>query len=391
MTGLPFTPPDLMAYHRATRAEIDLNALRRNLGALRSALGAGVGVMAVVKADAYGHGAAACARAALEAGAASLGVGIIEEGIQLRESGIRAPILVMGGISGSEIGDLLHHDLATTVYTQSLVQAISKQAAQAGKRPRIHIKVDTGMTRLGISTNDFLCLAENAKNLGNLEIEGLCTHFSSADEEDDDYTLQQLSRFEAALGQLQTAGIRVPQIHCANSAAILKYPQSRFNLVRPGLILYGALPSPALQPYLEPVFGGEPPAPVMHLKSKIILIKKTARGTPLSYARKHVTRRDSLIATLPIGYADGLARSLSGKMQVVVKGKKAPQVGAVCMDMILIDVTDIPGVQVDDEVTLFGGQGEQRIRVEETAAWAGTIPYEILCAVGKRVPRVYDV
>ncbi|MFQ5671542.1 MAG: alanine racemase [Nitrospinales bacterium] len=380
-----------MAYHRATLAEIDLSALRRNLSALRSALGVGVDIMAVVKADAYGHGAVPCARAALEAGATSLGVGVIEEGIELRESGIRAPVLVMSGVAANEIDDLLHHDLATTVYTQSLVQALSKRAAQAGKHPRIHIKVDTGMTRLGISTNDLLCLAENARDCGNLEIEGVCTHFSSADEEDDAYTLQQLSRFEAALGELQAAGIRAPQIHCANSAAILKYPQSRFNLVRPGLILYGALPSPALQPYLEPVFGGEPPASVMRLKSKIILIKQTARGTPLSYGRKYVTQRDSLIATLPIGYADGLTRTLSGKMQVIVRGKKAPQVGAVCMDMILIDVTDIPGVEVDDEVIIFGGQGEQRIRVEETAAWGGTIPYEILCAVGKRVPRIYDV
>lgn len=381
-----------MAYHRASRAEISLDAFRHNLLIVRSSLDPRIKIMAVVKADAYGHGAVPCAKAAVDTGADYLGVGIIEEGIELRKSGIEAPILVMGGIFPDEIKDLIHYDLSTTLSTKRMARAIAAPAAEAGKPVKVHIKIDTGMGRLGVSMDEFICLVDQVIHCKNLHIEGICTHLATADEEDPDYTLLQLSRFHQSLDRLKQGGISVPLVHCANSAAILKYSQSWFNMVRPGLMLYGALPSPALKPDLKKVtnhHGENGLFPVMQWKSKIIQVKTVPKGVPLSYGRKHVTQRDSVIATLPLGYADGLVRALSNKMQVLIKGRRVPQLGTICMDMCLIDVTDVPGVEAGDETVIFGRQGNQTITVEEFAEWSGAIPYETLCAVGKRVPRVY--
>ena len=377
-----------MAHHRATRAEIDLTAFRHNLQNLRKYLDPQTRIMAVVKADAYGHGAVPCARIAVESGAANyLGAGVIEEGIELRENGLNAPILILGSIFPDEAEDLVRHNLETILCTQPLAQALSKEAEKQDKTVSVHIKVDTGMNRLGISPENLPTLLDQVRNLKNLKIEALSTHFSSADDEDLSVTQAQLEKFQTALTILQKEGVHTPIVHCANTSALFKFPESHFNMVRPGLILYGVLPSPSLRPVIDQ--GENPFQPVMQWKSQIILLKPIAKNQPVSYSGSFTTQRDSLIATLPIGYADGLHRMLSNKMDVLIRGRRAPQVGNICMDMILIDVTDIPDVQAGDEVVIFGRQGDEMISVEELAVKGKTIPYEILCSVSKRVPRIY--
>ena len=376
-----------MAHHRATRAEIDLQAFRHNFQYLRDYISPQTRIMAVVKADAYGHGALPCARVAVEGGADYLGAGVIEEGIEFRQSGLDTPILILGSIFPDEVEDLVRHDLSTIVCTLPLAQALAKEAKKQNKTTSMHIKVDTGMNRLGVSPEHLPELLNQISNLPNLKIEGVSTHFASADDEDLSITQAQLKKFQAALACLKQGDS--PLIHCSNTSALFKYPESHFDMVRPGLILYGAHPSPTLQAVLNEKENLSPFQPVMQWKSQIILVKPVAKHQPVSYSGSFTTQRDSLIAILPIGYADGLHRSLSNKIDILVGGKRAPQIGNICMDMTLIDVTEIQDVQAGDEVVLFGKQEGQTITVEEMATKAGTIPYEILCNVGKRVPRVY--
>lgn len=376
-----------MAHHRATRAEIDLQAFRHNFQSLRNYISPQTRIMAVVKADAYGHGALPCARVAVESGADYLGAGVIEEGIEFRQSGLDTPILILGSIFPDEAEDLVRHDLATIVCTLPLAQALSKEAGKQNKSASVHIKVDTGMNRLGVLPENLPELLNQIRNLPNLKIEGVSTHFASADDEDLSITQAQLKKFQAALACFKQDDR--PLIHCSNTSALFKFPESHFDMVRPGLILYGALPSPSLQTVLNEKKNLSPFQPVMQWKSQIILVKSLAKGQPVSYSGSFTTQRDSLIATLPIGYADGLHRSLSNKMDVLIRGKRAPQIGNICMDMTLIDVTQIQDVQAGDEVVLFGKQEGQTITVDEMATKGGTIPYEILCNVGKRVPRIY--
>jgi alanine racemase len=383
-----------MAHHRATFAQINLKAFKHNLQNLKAITAPDTGIMAVIKADAYGHGALSCAKAAVDSGVDYLGAGIIEEGIELRENGITEPILTLGSIFPDEVADLVRHDLATILCTPHLAQALAKEAEKQGKIVNVHVKVDTGMNRLGVLPENLLPLVKTISNLPTLKLEAISTHFSSADDEDTSITTQQIELFQKTLTDLQKAGVTMPPlIHLANTSALLRFPESRSKMVRPGLILYGALPSPALNPVAKEICQNENLQnfqPVMQWKSKIILLKSVQKGQPLSYSRKHFTQKDSLIATLPIGYADGLHRNLSNNMEVLIKGKRAPQVGTICMDMILIDVTEVPDVQMGDEVVIFGKQGEEEISVEELAEKSNTIPYEILCNVGKRVPRVYQ-
>ena len=373
-----------MAHHRATRAEIDLRAFRHNLQNLRNYLAPQTQIMAVVKADAYGHGAVPCARIAVASGADYLGAGVIEEGIELRKSGINTPILILGSIFANEVEDLVYYDLATILCNLPLAQALSKEGRKQNKIVSVHIKLDTGMNRLGVSPKYSTTLLDQIHNLPNLKVEGISTHFSSADNEDLSVTQVQIEKFRTTLAKLKN----VPIVHCANTSALLRIPESHFNMVRPGLILYGSLPSPSLNKVLSQ--KGNHFQPVMQWKSQIILIKPIAKGQPISYSGSFITRQNSLVATLPIGYADGLHRSLSNKIDVLIRGKRAPQIGNICMDMTLIDVTKIQGVAEGDEVVLFGEQEGQVIQVEEMAIKGETIPYEILCNVGKRVPRIYN-
>ena len=388
-----------MAHHRATFAEINLKAFKHNLQNLRAitepatGLGQATGIMAVIKADAYGHGAIPCAKAAVDTGVEYLGAGIIEEGVELRENNITEPILILGSIFPDEVADLVRHNFATILCTPHLAQALAKEAEKQGKTVNVHIKVDTGMNRLGVLPENLLPLIKTINNLPTLKLEALSTHFSSADDKDRSITTQQIELFQKTLSELQKAGVTMPPLtHLANTSALFRFPESRSKMVRPGLILYGALPSPILNSVVEEICQKENLQnfqPVMQWKSKIILLKSVQKDQPLSYSRKYFTPRDSVIATLPIGYADGLHRNLSNNMEVLIRGKRVPQVGTICMDMILIDVTEVPDIQMGDEVIIFGKQGEEEITVEELAKRSNTIPYEILCNVGKRVPRVY--
>jgi len=388
-----------MAHHRATFAEINLKAFKHNLQNLRAitepstGLGPATGIMAVIKADAYGHGAIPCAKAAIDIGVEYLGAGIIEEGIELRENNITEPILILGSVFPDEVADLVRHNFATILCTTRLAEALAKEAEKQGKTVNVHIKVDTGMNRLGVLPENLLPLIKTINNLPTLKLEALSTHFSSADDKDRSITTQQIELFQKTLSELQKAGVTMPPLtHLANTSALFRFPESRSKMVRPGLILYGALPSPILNSVVEEICQKENLQnfqPVMQWKSKIILLKSVQKDQPLSYSRKYFTPRDSVIATLPIGYADGLHRNLSNNMEVLIRGKRVPQVGTICMDMILIDVTEVPDVQMGDEVVIFGKQGEEEITVEELAKRSNTIPYEILCNVGKRVPRVY--
>ncbi len=348
--------------------------------------------MAVVKADAYGHGALPCTQAVLDAGADTLGVGIISEGIELREHGIQAPIHVLVGIFPDEIDDLIQHNLTTTLHNRSLAEALDQRAGAQGKNVGVHIKVDTGMGRLGIAPEQLPGLVESITKLKNIRIESIFTHFSSADHEDPSFTQIQIERFQTSLNQLRKAKFNVPLTHCANSAALLQFPESQYDLVRPGISLYGALPASGLAPVIESLSaenGKFPLLPVMQWKTRILSINSLPKGSPVSYGKKFVTSRDSRIATLPVGYADGLERLLTHRMNVLVHGRKVPQVGTICMDMCMVDVTDVSDVQEGDEVVLFGQQEGETITVDEMAAQAETISYEILCGVGKRVPRIY--
>jgi alanine racemase len=375
-----------MTTQRATIAQIDLNAFEHNLGQIRSLLEPQVKILAVVKANAYGHGAIPCAKAALDAGADWLGVAILEEGVELRYSGIDAPILVMGSIFPDEAKNLIQYGLSTGVSDYSLARELSSQAEKLGKTVGVHLKVDTGMGRLGMSPDKLPGFMEEMQALKNVQVEGIFTHLSSADEANPEFTLGQLDRLSQSIDSLKSKGIEVPMVHAANSSAILNFSTSHLDMVRPGISLYGTLglSAKSSKPNTSPELKQ-----VMQWKTKILQISKLPKGTPLSYNRQFTTDRDSVIAVLPVGYGDGLNRRLSNNMEVLVKGKRAPQVGTICMDLSLIDVTDIEGVQCQDEVVLFGQQENEIITVDEMAERCGTISYEILCNVSERVPRVY--
>ncbi len=327
-------------------------------------------MMGVVKADAYGHGAVPCARTILEAGADVLGVGIT------------APIHVLVGVFPDEIEELLAHKLSTTLCSLEIAEALSRNAKKLNKTAEVHIKADTGMGRLGVTLQELPDFMKQVTALPNLSIESLFTHLSCADQ-DEEYTRLQLQRLDEIRKTLANqSGLALP-LHCANSAGLLNFPESHYQMVRPGIALYGALP-PA-PPEAEK--ASIDLKPVMHWKTRILQIRDLPKGSNLSYGKNFVTERNSRIAVLPVGYADGLNRVLSGRMDVLVRGERVKQVGTICMDMTLVDVTDVPEVREGEEVVLLGQQGDQSIKAEEMAELCGTIPYEIFCNVGKRVPR----
>ena len=389
-----------MTENRATVAEINLESFRHNLRSIKSLIGPDVGTMAIIKADAYGHGAIQCARAAIKEQVDYIGVGIIQEGIELRENGITSPILILGGIYPNEIEDLIKYNLSTSLSNSVIASAISKKAEQANKSVGVHIKIDTGMGRLGVQPDAFTDLVENVISCKNLKIEGFFTHLSSADEEDLETTHHQVSIFSDLLQRLPATNFskmisanKHILFHSANTAGLLRFPESRFNLVRPGISLFGSFPSPTIASVFDSLTNENKATklrPVMNWKTKIIQIQTLRKGVPISYGGRYVTKNDGTrIATIPVGYADGLSRQLSNNMELLVKETRVKQVGTICMDMCLIDVTSLPDVKMGDEVVIFGSQGNGQIKVEELATKADTIPYEILCGVGKRVPRIY--
>jgi alanine racemase len=366
---------------RPTRAEIDLEALTANYEALEASAD-GREVLAVVKANAYGHGSVSCARALEDAGARWLGVALVEEGVELRESGVSARILVLNGLFSGQAEACLAHDLTPVVYRLEHLRDLEEAAAARSDRARAHLKIDTGMGRVGVPHAELGGFAAELKRFPRVEIEGLLTHLADADIADIAYSREQVARFSNAAGVMADAGHPVRIRHFANSAATVRRLGGESEMVRPGIMLYGVRPAPEFNPEIAL-------RPVMRFVTETVFVKRVPPGTPISYGRTFVTERESVIATLPVGYADGVPRKLSNRGEVLVRGARLPIIGRVCMDLTMIDATAFPDLAVGEEVVLIGGQGEQRISAEEFATWAETIDYEILCGVSGRVPRVY--
>jgi len=365
---------------RPTVAQIDLDALAFNFRQLRKRVPRGVKVLAVVKADAYGHGAVPISRKLEKLGTEHLGVAIAEEGVELRKGGVKAPILVLGGIYGGDIEKIFRFNLTPVVFQNEALKTLSR-AAQRGKRKvRVHLKVDTGMGRLGVPLPLWPHFLRGISRFPKIEVEGILSHFSMMSEED--YTKHQWDQFLEAVKCAEELGIRCKYLHMASSAMVAVSSRYSGSLVRPGIMLYGAYPSPILKNLVHL-------KPVMTLKTRIYFLKSVPSGSRISYGGTFVTRRESIIATLPIGYADGYSRTLSNRGEVLVRGKRAPVVGKVCMDFIMVDVTDIPKVSLGDEVVLIGSQGKEIITAEEIADRMNSISYEVFCSIGKRVPRIY--
>jgi len=363
---------------RATRAIIDLGAISHNIAEIRKKTGSRRNLMAVVKADGYGHGAVEVSQVALRSGADWLGVALPEEGQQLREAGIEAPILVVGLIQPEEVHKVVRSKLAQAVASIKLLEALDYEAGRASMKVNVHIKLDTGMARIGIKPEDAVSFARKVRSFKNLNLEGVFSHFATADEKDKAFSKHQLQLFEQAINDLHAAGIEIPKRHIANSAALLDLPESYYDMVRPGIMIYGLYPSREVSHSIEL-------KPAMTFKTKISAVKVVPPGTPISYGRTFITKRRATVATLPVGYADGYSRLLSNHAEVLIKGRRVPVIGTVCMDMCMIDVSNIEDVQPGDEVILFGGD----LTVDEIAAKIGTINYEVVCAVSKRVPRIY--
>jgi len=370
--------------HRPTWAEISLSALTHNYAVIKRDLSDGAQLMAVVKADAYGHGAVQCACALQSIEADWFGVALVEEGIVLRRSGITSPIFCLGGFWQGQAEDAINFDLTTAVYRLDSAEELNARARAAGRIVPFHLKVDTGMGRLGIRFSEIAEFLGALKQFDSIKLDGLMTHFADAAGEETRFTELQVERYQEVIKALSESGFDPTWRHLANSAGIHAYPQSHGNLGRAGATLYG-LTDDVLSRRREPYNL----RPVMSLRSKIVMLKRVPRGTPLGYGCTYKTVRPSLIATIPIGYADGLSRAHSNKGGVIARGQFAPIAGRVSMDLTLIDVTEIPDIEIGETVTLIGEQDGLRITAEELAAGIGTISYEIVTGISARVPRIY--
>ena len=371
-------------------AEISLSQLKENLAIIRRHIGPERKVLAVVKADAYGHGAVPVSRALEEARVDALGVACVAEGIELRQAGIRAPIVVLTGFFPGEEKDLIAHDITPGITEVGQVERLEKAAG--GKRTRIHVKIDTGMGRLGVPCSDIPRLLDWLATSPSLELEGLYTHFASSEDFTSDQTEEQVRCFEKAREQFAARGLRPPLIHMANTGAIVARPEAWGTMVRPGSMLYGYLSFfkfPAGRDRSAEFAAQLPVKPALTLKAQVYLIREYAANAPLGYGANFVTQRPSRIAVLPIGYGDGWRRGLSGRCRVLVRGQFAPTVGTIGMDLTLADVTDVPGAQPGDEVMLIGTNGKASILPTEPARALGTVASEVLSGLTKRVPRVY--
>ncbi|HEY3424917.1 MAG TPA: alanine racemase [Negativicutes bacterium] len=364
---------------RPVWAEIDLTAISHNVKQIKALLKPKVKFCAVVKADAYGHGVLAVARTVLQAGADQLAVAILNEALELRRAGFTVPILVLGYTPSSQAALVVENDITQTVYSLEAAQALSAATVAAGKKAKIHLKVETGMGRIGIFPEKAGELAAMLVALPGIELEGVFSHFATADSLDQSFTYQQYAEFNKALTAIAAQGITIPVKHIANSAATLELPEMQLDMVRPGIILYGLWPSADMKQSIEL-------RPAMRFKAQVGFVKEVAADVSISYGRTYVTKQSSRIATLPVGYADGWTRLMAGKAHVVIRGQRAPLVGRVCMDQCMVDVTQIPAVTIGDTALLFGGP---ELPAEEVAEHMGTINYEIVCMVGKRVPRFY--
>jgi alanine racemase len=366
---------------RPTWVEVDLEAIASNVRQISGIIGPEVKILAVLKADAYGHGAVTVARTALNNGVSYCGVASVNEALKLRDGGISAPTLVMGYTPTWLIREAILHDVTLTVYDADMVRAISRAAGDLRRIACIHVKVDTGMGRLGLLPEQVVPFLHEVRDLPDLDLAGIFTHFSIADDTNLEYTRWQLARFQKVLDDLAEIGVTFRTIHCANSAAILRLSQAHFNTVRLGLAMYGLRPSPNVS--LPAGFR-----PAMTWKTTIAQVKTLPQGSFVSYGNTYQTEREETIAVIPVGYADGFRRAPTRWHVVLVRGQRAPIVGRVCMDQTMINVNHIPNVRVGDEVVLIGRQGEDEITAEEVADWLGTINYEVVSEILARVPRM---
>lgn len=371
---------------RPTYAEIDLTALRHNFQVIRSSIPPQTEILAVVKADAYGHGFMDISRELEQLGVNAFGVAFLAEGIQLRKSGIDKPILLLGGVYPGQERKCIGYNLSTIIFNLEQARSLNRAAGKLFRKAQIHLKIDTGMGRLGIPYAEAPAFLNELKSLPHISLEGIISHFASADELDEPgqhFTRLQVERFARVLAEARVAGFVPRYVHIANSAAALLRDIPGCNMIRPGITLYGALPSADFQGKLDL-------RPVMRLKSRIAMLKWVEPDTSISYARRFTTSARSLIASVPVGYADGYSRALTNRGEALVRGERVRVAGTVCMDWIMLDVTAVNDVAVGDEVVLMGPDGFGNcIHAEELAEAAGTIPYEIFCGISKRVPRIY--
>lgn len=368
-------------HYRPTVAEIDLNALRSNALLVREKIPANCKILAIVKANAYGHGAVQCARALKGSKIEALGVATLEEGIELRNAGIKGDIVILDGILSENVTDFFEFGFKPVLHQMEDLTLFGDLSKSFGKSIGVHLKFDTGMGRLGFLPEEVHTVLDALRRYSDVKVEGVMTHLARADEEDATPTEIQFDKFKALHAAFNERGINAA-FHIANSAAILDGRFSETGWVRPGIMLYGAHPHPRQE-------SAAALKPVMAFKTKILSIRRQGAGVPLSYGGTFTTRQESLIGVLPVGYADGYPRSLSNRASVLVNGQRAPVVGRVCMDLTLIDLSSIPDAKKGDEVVLIGSQKGERIKAEEVAQWAETISYEVLCGISARVPRVY--
>ena len=368
---------------RPVWAEINLDNIINNINEIKRNIN-GEEIIAVVKANAYGHGAIDIAPVLIENGADRLAVAMLSEALELREAGITVPILILGYTNLEFVEMLINNNIEQTVYSLEYAKELSKKAKDLGKVAKVHIAVDTGMGRIGfLPNNKSVEEVVEISRLSNLKITGVFTHFSSADEEDKSYTYNQIEKFNSFIKDIEKREVNLGVKHISNSASIIDIEDAHYNAIRPGIILYGYYPSDYINKDKLKLM------PALSLKCQVIHVKELPKGEYIGYGRKFRTERDSVIATLPIGYADGYIRGLYGKAQVIINGKLAPVIGRICMDQCMIDVTDIGPVKVGDEVVLLGEDNGIKNNADDMAQMLDTINYEILCMIGRRVPRIY--
>jgi alanine racemase len=385
MSERPTNKSTAIDNHRPTWAEIDLDALAHNFQIVRERVGPGVKVMGVVKADAYGHGAVECAHRLGAEGSDWFGVATPEEGIELRESGLTQPILCLGGFWAGQESACVQHQLVPLIYRFDMLESLDQAAADAGVVADVHLKIDTGMGRLGFRFDRINELIDRIGNFKHIRIDGLMTHLAAADDHScEPLTNKQVERFESAVSAFREHGIAPEHLHLSNSAGIFDQPAARGTMVRPGGVLYG-LWRDVLDPTREHQVSFKA---VMSLRSRISLLKLVPAGETIGYGCTFEASRPTLVATLPIGYHDGYMRGLSNRGRVIVRGSYASVIGRVSMDLTLIDVTDVPGVALGDVVTLLGTDGKHSVTAEDLARIAGTISYELTCGISSRVPRL---
>ncbi len=368
-----------------TWAEINLDSLKDNIKEIRRITSEKSKIMAIVKADAYGHGAVECSKVLLKNGANMLGVACCNEAMQLRNAGIDAPILILGASFEEEIEELILNNIAFSIFSYEFAKKVSEIGEKLKKNAIIHIKLDTGMSRIGYVTgvNDDEVVNEIVKisELPYIEIEGIFSHFATADEKDSEYTELQFGRFNAVCEKLNAVGVNIPIRHIANSAAIMMYPNTHLDMVRAGVILYGLYPSDDVDKSRLKLKS------VMSVKSRITHIKEICDNRGVSYGKTYITGGNTKIATVPVGYADGYTRLLGGKAKILVNDEPKDVIGRICMDQCMIDVTNVNNINVGDEVVIFG---EETVTADTLASWMGTINYEIVCMISKRIPRIYS-